>query len=135
MLSAKPSATPEQIFNALTSTAYNPNTSGSDSSLGHGVIDAVAAVDAILNGINNDDGGNGNDGIANPTTPPPTVGSDSGGNDSDCVQLEITVQTDRYGSDISHWLQSDGGEFLFYQDNLDSFRIYKAQGCISLFQW
>jgi len=62
MLSKNPTATPPQIFEALYSTAENPNTSGTDSLLGHGVVNALAAVEAIMNvsgGAGNDDSNTG----------------------------------------------------------------------------
>jgi len=123
MRSYDPSATPAQIFSALTSSAVNPSTSSSDTSLGHGIVDAVAAIEALSKG-----GDNGGD--VRPT-PPPTDGIvDDDGNGSDCEELQVIIQTDRYGSDTSHWLESDSGDVVFYQENLESFQTYKKTACI-----
>merc|ERR1719343_1827159 len=48
MLSANPSATPAQIFAALEASSENPNTEGRDNDMGHGIVNALAAVEEIL---------------------------------------------------------------------------------------
>lgn len=130
MLSHEPSATPSQIFDALTVSARNPNTDGSDSSLGHGIVDAVAAIEALSN-----DGGGGGD--SPPPEDPPMEDQpvedppNNGGDDNpDCVQLLVTLQTDRYGSDTAHWLKSADGEFLFFRNGLGSFETYQESACL-----
>ena len=47
MLSANPSATPAQIYSALTSSSENPSTTGSDSNIGYGVITRLYQVTPI----------------------------------------------------------------------------------------
>merc|ERR1719343_1632279 len=48
MLNANPSATPSQIFTALQTTSENPNTNGRDDDLGYGIVNALAAVEMIM---------------------------------------------------------------------------------------
>ncbi|KAL3924230.1 MAG: hypothetical protein SGILL_001176 [Bacillariaceae sp.] len=130
MLSAVPNSTPGQVFNAITSSATNPNTSSRDSSLGYGVVDAVAAIEALASGSS---GGGGSD--TSPPNPPPTSPPNNGGggggnNDEDCVDLMVTLQTDRFGGDTSHWLQSDDGDVLFFRNGLPSFETFEETACI-----
>uniref|UniRef100_A0A7S4AFT3 subtilisin n=1 Tax=Pseudo-nitzschia australis TaxID=44445 RepID=A0A7S4AFT3_9STRA len=113
MLSVNPNATPSQIFSALESSSENPNTTGKDYDIGYGIVNAPAAVEAISKFSNS---GNG-DGIS------------GDGNASGCVELVITLHTDRYAKDISHWLQV-GTVFLFYMNDLDSFQTYEVKECI-----
>mmetsp|Transcript_17183 Transcript_17183/g.39696 ORF Transcript_17183/g.39696 Transcript_17183/m.39696 type:complete len:592 (+) Transcript_17183:253-2028(+) len=130
MLNANPSATPAEIFAALESTSENPDTSGRDDKFGHGVVNALAAVEMIMESSN----GNVNSGQNDNNT-----GSNSGGssepsdsNDSstsDCVEVVVTLRTDRYASDISHWLQ-EGNSFIFYDNTFSSFGTYTETACI-----
>merc|ERR1711933_135478 len=89
MLNANPSATPSQIFTALQTTSENPNTSGRDDDLGYGIVNALAAVEEIA-GYNTDNSNNQNVGSG-------TTNSNNAA--SDCVELVITLKTDRYGGD------------------------------------
>jgi hypothetical protein len=128
MLSYRKSATPNEIFNAITSTAVNPQTTDKDSYLGYGVINVVEAIKALSTG-----GGNNGGGIDSPTEPPLTTPPVD--DNQDCVDVSITIQTDRYGSDIAHWLQSqNNGEFLFFENSLDSFQTYQEKVCIFPFE-
>jgi len=128
MLSANPSATPAQIYSALTSSSENPSTTGSDSNIGYGVINALAAVKAISSDTDSND---------TPIKVDNNIESDINDNagnggtvsDSDCVELVITLRTDRYASDSSHWLQS-GAAYLFYQNDFDSFETYRETNCV-----
>mmetsp|Transcript_23241 Transcript_23241/g.25888 ORF Transcript_23241/g.25888 Transcript_23241/m.25888 type:complete len:585 (-) Transcript_23241:98-1852(-) len=131
MLSSNPSATPAQIFSVLASSSENPNTTGSDSNIGHGLVNALAAVEAISSYSNNN--GTPNDGNNNieDDIDDSSESDDSGSTDIDssCVELVITLRTDRYASDTSHWLQS-GNEYLFYQNDFDSFETYRQTACV-----
>jgi serine protease len=128
MLSYDSTATPTQIFNALTASAVNPNTADSDSSLGHGIVDAVAAIEALASGA-------GESGIGHSPTespePPPESEIGSGGNSGNCIELLVTLQTDGYGSDTSHWLQSADGDIIFYRNDLGSFETFQESACIN----
>merc|ERR1712032_317304 len=108
MLSYNPSATPSQIYSALTSSSENANTNGSDSDIGYGVVNALAAVGAIST--------NSNNGVPNE-------------NESNCIEIIITLRTDRFASDTSHWLQS-GTENLFYQNDFDNLQTYRESVCV-----
>ena len=132
MLSSNPSATPSQIFTALRSSSDNPSTSGKDSYIGYGVVNALAAVEAISS-YRNDVTEDVNDNIGNDTDNNDNNSSGGGGTgndqDSDCVELVITLRTDRYASDTTHWLQT-GTEYIFYENNFDSFETYRETVCI-----
>lgn len=131
MLSSNPSATTAQIFSALASSSENPNTTGSDSNIGHGVVNALAAVEAISSYSNNNGTPNEGSNDIEDDIDDSSENNDSGSNgiDSNCVELVITLRTDRYASDISHWLQS-GTEYLFYQNDFDSFETYRQTACV-----
>eukprot|EP00531_Pseudo-nitzschia_arenysensis_P017823 CAMPEP_0116123160 /NCGR_PEP_ID=MMETSP0329-20121206/4600_1 /TAXON_ID=697910 /ORGANISM="Pseudo-nitzschia arenysensis, Strain B593" /LENGTH=584 /DNA_ID=CAMNT_0003617057 /DNA_START=218 /DNA_END=1972 /DNA_ORIENTATION=- len=138
MLSANPSATPAQIFAALESSSENPNTNGRDNDMGHGIVNALAAVEEILS-INDSNGnGGGNTGNNNGSSSNNNDGNNSSGsgnnnagsNNSDCVELVITLRTDRYASDTYHWLQ-EGNQYVFYDNNFSSFQTYQETACIN----
>lgn len=133
MLSKNPTATPSQIFEALYSTAENPNTSGTDSLLGHGVVNALAAVEAIMNvsgGAGNDDSstgtGTGSDTGSSTGT---GTGTGTGNSNSGCVEVVITLQTDKHPEDTSHLLVT-GDEGIFYDNDFDSYETYQEKACI-----
>jgi len=134
MLSANPSATPAEIFAALESSSENPNTNGRDNDMGHGIVNALAAVEEILNiKGNNGNGGNtgNNNGSSNNSNNSGSNGNNNvGSNDSGCVELVITLRTDRYGSDTYHWLQ-EGNRYIFYDNNFASFQTYQETACIN----
>jgi serine protease len=127
MLSYDSSATPAQIFNALTASAVNPNTSDADTSLGHGIVDAVAAIEALASGSG---GGVGQTPTESPVPPPTDNETGPGGDNGNCIELMVTLQTDGFGSDTSHWLQSADGEILFYRTGLGSFETFQESTCI-----
>jgi len=140
MLSSNPSATPSQIFTALRSSSDNPSTSGKDSYIGYGVVNALAAVEAISSygndvtedvndNIGNDTGNNDNDNNNNNNSSGGGGGGTGNDQDSGCVELVITLRTDRYASDTTHWLQTET-EYLFYENNFDSFETYRETACI-----
>lgn len=133
MLSANPSATPSQIFDALEKSSENPNTSGRDDDMGHGIVNALAAVEEISktntdNSNNNSNGDNTNNNSGNSGNN--SGSNNAGGNGSSCVELVITLRTDRYASDTSHWLQ-EGNRYLFYQNTFASFQTYQETACIN----
>ena len=126
MLSKNPTATPAQITTALTSSATKVGEGTTpNSSTGYGLVNAVAAVAAITQYDNTSTNASG--GTTN------TVGTVDTGNSNtstnDCIDVVITVRTDRYGSDTAHWLQS-GTAYLFYETELDSFASYREQVCV-----
>ncbi|KAG7366113.1 cold-active serine alkaline protease [Nitzschia inconspicua] len=129
MLSYVPSATPAQIFDAITASAVNPNTAGVDSSLGHGIVDAVAAIEALANSSG---GGGGEQPSPTdaPSPPPPDSESGGGGTSGDCIELTVTLRTDGFGSDTVHWLQSSTGDILFFRRNLGSFETFQESACL-----
>lgn len=98
-------------------------------------MDAVAAVEAIKNlgndnksdeesssSSNNNSSSSNNSGSGN--------SSGTGNSNSGCVELVVTLKTDRYGTDTSHWLQ-EGSEYIFYDNNFASFRTYQESACIN----
>ena len=138
MLSANPSATPSQIVTALRSSSENTSTSGKDSYLGYGVVNALAAVEAISSYNNNDIAEDVNENIGNDVnnSEENSNASSAGGTGSDnsgCVELVITLRTDRYASDTSHWLQT-GTEYKFFENTFDSFETYRETDCIDPLQ-
>jgi len=86
MKAYKPSATPTELYNAMINTAENPNTSGRDDRYGHGIINALSAIDAL-------DGGN-----SNPTSPTeaPVQNCQAGK-----INFEFKLRTDDYGYETS----------------------------------
>jgi len=131
MLNANPSATPSQIFTALQISSENPNTSGKDDDLGYGIVNALAAVEEISKysdmgdnqNVGNNNSGNTGDSGSN------SGNNDAGTNDSDCVEVVITLRTDKYASFISHWLQ-EGTDYLFYDNTFNSFETYQETACV-----
>lgn len=107
MLSVNPSATPSEIVSALKSTASIGN--NQDPLIGYGIVNALAAVDAISNDGNNGSGGSGGSG--------------------NCVEVVITLHTDRYASDTTHWL-SVGTELIFVSSEFKSFQTYEYKTCL-----
>lgn len=85
MKSVKPNATPQELWNAMINTAENPNTSGRDDKLGHGIINAVAAI-AALDGT----------AVNNPPTPAPPQNCPQGK-----INFEFKLRTDDYGYETS----------------------------------
>ncbi|CAJ1967801.1 unnamed protein product [Cylindrotheca closterium] len=83
MKSYKPNATPQELFNAMINTAVNPNTNGRDDKYGHGIINAVAAMDAL----------DGNTPDA-PTSPPQNCPQGK-------INFQFTLRTDDYGYETS----------------------------------
>jgi len=130
MLSANPNATPSQIFAALEKTSENPNTTGRDDEMGYGIVNALAAVEEISK-LNNDGNSNVQDVPSdnNSSNSDNNTGSNSNNNSSDCVELVITLKTDRYGSDTSHWLQ-EGNDYIFYDNTFSSFETNQEKACI-----
>jgi len=133
MLSANPSATPSQIFAALETTSENPNTSGRDDDLGYGVVNALTAVEKIMGISGGDDSSDNNDNATgNSLDSNSNSNNNAGGSNSSssgCVELVITLRTDRYGSDTSHWLQ-EGSDYIFYENSFSSFETYQETACI-----
>jgi len=132
MLSANPSATPAQIFAALEASSENPNTEGRDNDMGHGIVNALAAVEEILDlsdSNNNESTGSDNSNNSSGNSGNASDSNNTGGNGSDCVELVITLRTDRYGSDTSHWLQ-EGNQYIFYDNSFASFTTYQETACI-----
>merc|ERR1712176_524838 len=57
------------------------------------------------------------------------TGTGTGNNNSNCVELVITLQTDKHGGDTSHLLVT-GTEEVFYDNDFDSYETYKETACI-----
>lgn len=133
MLSANPSATPAEIFAALESSSENPNSKGRDDDMGHGIVNALAAVEEILSSSDSTSNGNGNTGSNNDNSGNSGTGSGNNNvgnnNDSDCVEFVVTLRTDRYASDTYHWLQ-EGNKYVFYEKSFASFQTYQETACI-----
>lgn len=134
MLNANPAASPSQIFAALETTSENPNTTGRDNNMGHGIVNALAAVEEIMKdsgGNNNQNGGSTNNNGSGSTggSSNNSGSTGAGSDDSGCVELVITLRTDRYASDTYHWLQ-EGNRYLFYENSFSSFRTYQRTACI-----
>jgi len=129
MLNANPSATPSQIFDALESTSENPNTNGRDDDLGYGIVNALAAVEMIMESSGGSSSSNTNNNSNNSSNNSSSDNSNNSSSTSDCVELVITLRTDRYAADTSHWLQ-EGNKYIFYDNTFSSFRTYVETACI-----
>jgi len=139
MRNANPSATPAQIVAALETTSENPNTNGRDDDLGYGIVNALAAVEMIMessggnvsggssssNNSNNNNNNNNNNSSNNSNN----NDSSNSSSTSDCVEVVITLKTDRYAADTSHWLQ-EGNTYIFYDNTFSSFDSYIETACI-----
>lgn len=137
MLSVNPSATPAELISAIQTSAENPSTTGKDSYIGYGIVNALAAVEAISNNDSNNNDSS-NDSVPgnvdeNNSSSNSGAGSSTGNDASGCVDLVITLRTDRYAYDTYHWLQ-EGSQTLFYHTNLDSFQTYQFTSCIDPLQ-
>lgn len=143
MRSAYPSATPADIFAAIKSTAENPNTAPGqrDNDLGYGIINALEAVNALADAPDVGDEGDEGDGTEDGpggSLPDEGTGGDGGGDgdggdsDTTCVPLIVTVQTDLFGYENSHWLEcaSSPGNFVFFLDDFESFSTYQESLCV-----
>lgn len=132
MRSAYPSATPADIFAAIKSTAENPNTAPGqrDDDLGYGIVNALEAVNALANAPDVGDGGDGTEDGGDGDGDGEGDG-DGGDSDTTCVPLQITVQTDRHGSDTSHMLEClSSSNIVFFKDDFDSFSVYQESLCV-----
>jgi len=85
----KPSATPTELYNAMIGTAENPNTSGRDDRYGHGIVNALSAIDAL-------DGNSG---------PSPTQAPVQNNCPAGRINFEFKLRTDDYGFETSWELQ------------------------------
>merc|ERR1712174_121929 len=90
MLNANPSATPSQIFDALESTSENPNTNGRDDDLGYGIVNALTAVEMIMESSGGSSSGNTNNNSNNSSNNSNSDNSNNSSSTSDCVELVIT---------------------------------------------
>jgi len=88
--SHKPNATPQELFNAMINTAENPNTSGRDDKYGHGIVNAVAAMNAL-------DG--------NTSAPPPAPAPTNC--PSGQLNFQFNLRTDDYGYETSWELRDE----------------------------
>merc|ERR1712194_572580 len=136
MRNANPSATPAQIVAALETTSENPNTNGRDDDLGYGIVNALAAVEMIMessggnvsggSSSSNNSNSNNNNNSSNNSNNNDSSNSSS---TSDCIEVVITLKTDRYAADTSHWLQ-EGNTYIFYDNTFSSFNTYTETACI-----
>ena len=129
LLSYKPDATPDELFDAITQTAVDRGAGGLDNSYGYGVIDALAAVQRLAeqgdNGNNSNNGNNGNTPPTSPPSPPP------GGT---CADIEMAFRTDGYAYEMSYTLRgaSDGEEIWDTSGSaLSNFQRYIQRSCIN----
>jgi hypothetical protein len=90
MLSYKSDASPTELYNAMINTAENPDTSGRDDRYGHGIINAMTAIQALSGDV-----GGGPD-------------NEEGGDcEVDQIAFQFNLQTDDYGYETS-WDLVDG---------------------------
>jgi serine protease len=125
MLSYKPDATPTELYNAMTSTAENPNTSGRDDRYGHGIINAMTAIQALSGGV----------------VDSPPENEEGGDCENDKIDFLFNLQTDDYGYETS-WDLVDGttgltvvsGAEATYGNNYDvsTQRCLNANNCYTL---
>jgi hypothetical protein len=124
MLSYKPDASPTELYNAMINTAENPNTSGRDDRYGHGIINAMTAIQALSGDV-----GGGPD-------------NEEGGDcDYDQIDFQLNLQTDDYGYETS-WDLVDGttgltvvsGAEATYgnNDNVSTQRCLNGDNCYTL---
>lgn len=122
MRSYKPSASPDEIVNALIATAENPNTSGRDNSYGHGVVDALAAVGQL------------GDIPGNPEDPEDPEIPENPPNNPDCIagetDFELTLNTDGYGSETTWLLRDSSGKTVASGDGYSNNQSYVTQRCL-----
>lgn len=86
MLAYKPDATPTQLFDAMINTAENPNTSGRDNKYGHGIINAMAAIQSLS--------GNGGGGDQQDDEDETSCTADE-------IDFSLKIRTDDYGYETS----------------------------------
>ena len=122
MRSYKPSASPDEIVNALIATAENPNTSGRDNSYGHGVVDALAAVGQL------------GDIPGNPEDPEDPEIPENPPNNPDCIagetDFELILNTDGYGSETTWLLRDSSGKTVASGDGYSNNQSYVTQRCL-----
>ena len=85
----------------------------------------MESSDGGVNSENNNDNSTGNNNSDSATQPIESNDESS----SDCVEVVITLRTDRYASDTSHWLQ-EGNTYIFYDNTFSSFGTYVKTACI-----
>jgi hypothetical protein len=127
LLSYKPDATPDELFDAITQTAVDRGRGGLDNSYGYGVIDGLAAVLRLAE--QGGDSGNGNNGN-NPPPSPPTPTTPPGA----CADVEMAFRTDGYAYEMSYTLRraSDGEEIWNTSGtDLSNFQRYIQRSCIN----
>merc|ERR1712232_1047259 len=114
MKAHKPSATPQELWNAMINTAQNPNTSGRDNRYGHGIINAVTAIDAL-------------DGNAVPApTPTPPQNCPQG-----TINFEFKLRTDDYGYETS-WELKDVTSNTIVESRAEGFYDNNAEDDLQL---
>merc|ERR1712174_44359 len=80
-------------------------------------------------GGNSGSSSNSNNNSNNSSNSDNSNNSNNSSSTSDCVELVITLRTDRYAADTSHWLQ-EGNKYIFYDNTFRSFRTYVETACI-----
>jgi serine protease len=98
MLSYKPDATPAEIMDALITTAENPETSGRNNRYGHGIVNAMTAINHLAD----------NSGGGSPAPPTPAPANPTPECNGGSLEFELTFNTDGYGSESSWELTNEG---------------------------
>jgi Subtilase family len=134
ILSYNPSLSAAEVFDILTSTASQ--SSNPDELIGHGIVDALAALNAAAGGGSNpgDDDDDDNDSATpEPTdgwaTPEPTddwaTPEPTDAYDGSTLAFEVELQTDAYPWETAHWLHDqDDGVDIFYEWSFDAYSTY-----------
>ena len=123
LFSFKPSASPDEVYNAMACSAVDVGSPGYDTTFGYGIVDAVGAL-TVLNSSN----------PCVPVKPLTSVGissimygSDRG---SSCVVINAEIKTDENGYQDSYFLVSSGGVVIWLKQNLASNTTYEEHSCV-----
>ena len=122
LLSYRPSASLEAVYNAMACSAIDMGSAGYDTTYGFGIVDALGAM-MQMNSSN----------PCTPTRPTTTFASVANSNtniEGSCVPVDATIQTDKNGYQDSYSLMSTTGEVIWMNQKLTSNKIYKEHACV-----
>lgn len=147
MMSKYPSATPGQIYSALTVSCVHPtnsinNSGGRDNFFGYGIVDALAALQQLESDLGPSPTPNPNPGptptpppAPTPTPPPaaaptdPPVGAPTPCTGTD-IAFKFVLNTDNYASETSWELTNGLGQVVLQGDDFANDQQYITETCI-----
>ena len=123
LLSYKPSASLEEVYNAMACSAVDMGSPGYDNTYGFGIVDALGAMMQLNS--------------STPCIPNRTTTNSVGGgnlnnnkNPGSCVSADLTIQTDKNGKQDSYSLISATGQVIWMNQKLSINKAYTEHACV-----